>query len=147
VLAAHDGIHRFTIGQRRGLGIGGGGAPRYVAGIDAASGTVRVATSAGVVAAGLVATQPSWIGEPPRAGDAVSLKIRSRFAAQAARVERVGEERFVVSAPDGLRAVTPGQAAVLYDGERVIGGGWIERALDLDAARSPLELEGRCPSA
>jgi tRNA-specific 2-thiouridylase len=146
VLAAHDGIHRFTIGQRRGLGIAGGGPPRYVADIDAASGTVRVATSAGMVASGLVAERPSWIGEPPRAGDAVSLKIRSRFAPQAARVEIVEAERFVVSAPDGLRAVTPGQAAVLYDGERVIGGGWIEGAIDGRATRH-LEAEGQWPSA
>ena len=120
VLATHDGVHRFTIGQRRGLGIGGG-APRYVTGIDAARGTVRV----GGADAG--AWRPVWSRDgrelarrrSPAPGARVAVKIRSRFAPQAARVVRADASGFAVVADDGLRAVTPGQAAVLYDGDRV----------------------------
>jgi tRNA-specific 2-thiouridylase len=129
VLARHDGIHRFTIGQRRGLGSAVGAEPRYVTDIDAASGTVRVGSSAAVVAAGLVAGPPSWIGRAPDPGDCVSIKIRSRFAPQPVRVEAIADDHFVVSSESGLRAVTPGQAAVVYDGDRVLGGGWIVRSL------------------
>ena len=86
VLAAHDGVHRFTIGQRRGLGVAGG-APRYVTAIDG-DGTVRLGGAAQVVAAGLVADAPNWLVSPPPVGARVAVKIRSRFAPQSARVVR-----------------------------------------------------------
>jgi tRNA-specific 2-thiouridylase len=127
VLAAHDGVHRFTIGQRRGLGVAGG-EPRYVSAIEP-DGTVRLGGAAAVVAAGVVADAPNWLGAPPPPGARVALKIRSRFAPQPARVVRADRDGFAVVADTGLRAVTPGQAAVLYDGERVLGGGWIRAAL------------------
>ena len=127
VVGTHDGVHRFTIGQRRGLGVAGG-APRYVTAIEA-DGTVRLGAAAQVIAAGLVADAPNWLAPPPAVGSRVAVKIRSRFAAQAARVVRADDSGFAVVADDGLRAVTPGQAAVLYDGERVLGGGWIRSAM------------------
>jgi tRNA-specific 2-thiouridylase len=127
VLATHDGVHRFTIGQRRGLGIAGG-APRYVTAIED-DGTVRLGGVEQVIADGLVAEAPNWLGPPPPVGTRVAVKIRSRFAAQPARVVRADGAGFAVVAEAGLRAVTPGQAAVLYDGERVLGGGWIRAAL------------------
>lgn len=128
VLAAHDGVHRFTIGQRRGLGVTGG-APRYVTAIDG-DGTVRLGDAAAVVAPGLMADAPNWLAPPPAPGTRVAVKIRSRFAAQPARVVRADANGFTVVADDGLRAVTPGQAAVLYDGARVLGGGWIRTAVN-----------------
>lgn len=127
VLGRHHGVHRFTIGQRRGLGLRQGGPPRYVTEIDPASGTVRVGSADQVVKAGVVATRVNWLGPVARVGDRLRIKIRSRGAPQAAIVTYADGDRFEVVAPAGLRAVTPGQAAVLYDGERVIGGGWIER--------------------
>jgi tRNA-specific 2-thiouridylase len=128
VVGTHGGVHRFTIGQRRGLGIAGG-TPRYVAGIDA-DGTVRLGDAGAVVAAGLVADAPNWLAPPPAPGTRVAVKIRSRFAPQPARVVRADADGFAVVADDGLRAVTPGQAAVLYAGERVLGGAWIRAALE-----------------
>lgn len=128
----HDGVHRFTVGQRRGLGIGAEREPRYVTAIDGERGTVRIGPAADVVSAGLVASRASWIGPPPRRGELVAIKIRSRFAPQPARVASAGPTSFTVEVHGGLRAATPGQAAVLYDGERVIGGGWIERGLTGD---------------
>ncbi|MFN8641127.1 MAG: tRNA 2-thiouridine(34) synthase MnmA [Candidatus Binatia bacterium] len=128
VLAAHDGVHRFTVGQRRGLGVGGG-SPRYVTRIDD-DGTVRLGDAAAVLSAGLAAEAPNWLAPPPARGARVAVKIRSRFAATPARVLRADASGFAVLADDGLRAVTPGQAAVLYDGERVLGGGWIRGAIE-----------------
>jgi tRNA-specific 2-thiouridylase len=126
VLARHDGVHRFTIGQRRGLGINST-TPRYVTGIDAARGMVRVGSATDVGTGGLVAANANWLTAIPAAGSRVAVKIRSRFAPQAARVLRADRDGFEVLADDEMRAVTPGQAAVLYDGDRVIGGGWIVR--------------------
>lgn len=130
VLGAHGGVHRFTVGQRRGLGVSGG-APRYVAAIEA-DGNVRLGDAAAVVSAGLTAAAPNWLARPPLPGTRVAVKIRSRFAATPARVLRADASGFAVTADAGLRAVTPGQAAVLYDGERVLGGGWIQAALRSD---------------
>jgi tRNA-specific 2-thiouridylase len=129
VLARHDGVHQFTIGQRRGLGVSGG-TPLYVTAIDAQSGTVRVGPRAATVAAGLVARGASWLGgHPVSPGTRLQVKIRSRFAAAPAIISAATADGFELYADEGLPAVTPGQAAVLYDGQQVIGGGWIERAL------------------
>lgn len=129
VLARHDGIHQFTIGQRRGLGLNAG-RPLYVIAIDARSATVRVGPRAATMAAGLVARDVNWLAvQPVASGQRFSVKIRSRFAACPATITAATADAFELRADDGLPAVTPGQAAVLYDGERVVGGGWIERAL------------------
>jgi tRNA-specific 2-thiouridylase len=127
-LAAHDGVHRFTIGQRRGLGVQGGGPARYVTAIDAAQGVVRVGPADAVRAAGLVATDANWLAPLPAPGQTVMVKIRSRFAPQPVRVRTADAHGFELQSDEGLRAVTPGQAAVLYDGDRVLGGGWIASA-------------------
>jgi tRNA-specific 2-thiouridylase len=137
----HDGVHRFTIGQRHGLGLSGG-APRYVTAIDAASGTVHVGGDADVVGAGVVADEVNWLAPLPAPGTRVTVRIRSRFAPQPARVLHADEMGFTVLAESGLRAVTPGQAAVLYDGERVLGGGWIRGALRGAAAVAAREAAG-----
>ncbi len=129
VLGRHDGVHRFTVGQRRGLGISAG-APLYVTGIDAQTRTVRVGPRAATVAGGLEARRVSWLGGSPVApGARLRVKIRSRFAATDVTIGASTADGFVAWAPSGLAAVTPGQAAVLYDQVQVVGGGWIERAL------------------
>ncbi|HVM97758.1 MAG TPA: tRNA 2-thiouridine(34) synthase MnmA, partial [Candidatus Acidoferrales bacterium] len=129
VLGPHDGVHRFTVGQRRGLGISSPD-PLYVTKIDAATGQVQVGSRSKTIASGLVATRVNWLQPSlPELGRPLRVKIRSRFAPADVVVERASSEEFAVSAQGGLAAVTPGQAAVLYDGERVVGGGWIERAL------------------
>jgi len=129
VLGRHDGIHQFTIGQRRGLGLSAA-QPLYVTGIDVRTGTVRVGPRGATLAGGLRATRPNWLTDGPVPADRqLHLKIRSRFAPTAVRVSESTSEGFVAWAEHGLPAVTPGQAAVLYDGERVVGGGWIAHAL------------------
>jgi tRNA-specific 2-thiouridylase len=133
VLGVHGGIHRFTVGQRRGLGVTAGQA-MYVTSIDAGTGTVRVGSRADTLARGLQATQPNWLsGAPVRPGTELHVKIRSRFAPAPVTVLAASAGGFVAWGRDGLPAVTPGQAAVLYNGARVVGGGWIERALPMAA--------------
>jgi tRNA-specific 2-thiouridylase len=129
VLGEHDGVHQFTIGQRRGLGVAGK-EPLYVTDIDAARGVVRVGPRAATELGGLIARNPVWTsGRIPAAGTVLHLKIRSRFEPTLVRVESAAADHLTVRTERGLFAVTPGQAAVLYDGDRVVGGGWIERAL------------------
>ena len=133
-LGRHEGIHRFTIGQRRGLQLSDGGPPRYVTAVDAASATVRVGLRDTVIQHRFTVRGVNWLAPRPRAGDRLLIKIRSRFAPEAITVEDVGDDSFAVSSEAGVRAPTPGQAAVLYAGERVVGGGWIAK-IDRPMAR------------
>jgi tRNA-uridine 2-sulfurtransferase len=124
-LAVHAGVHRFTVGQRRGLGLGGGPA-RYVTAIDAASATVHVGPRAALATRGLVAERVHWAGEP--ATD-VSVRLRHRHDPVPARVTPRGPGRVEVRFVQPGSSVTPGQAAVFYRGDEVVGGGWIAEAL------------------
>ncbi len=124
-VARHGGIHRFTIGQRRGLGLGGG-TVRYVTAIDAASATVRVGPKSTLATSGLVAEDVHWTGE--RVTHA-SVRLRHRHVPVPARIEPRGARAVAVWFDEPASAVTPGQAAVFYRGEEVVGGGWISAAL------------------
>lgn len=118
----HDGVHRFTVGQRRGTG-GGSPGPRYVRSIDAASGEVVVAPRDGLARGGFHAADVRWTREPV-CGPA-HVRLRHRHAPVPCVVAPRGsgaEVRFLEPTP----GATPGQAAVWYDGDEVRGGGWIE---------------------
>ena len=125
VLGTHDGVHRFTVGQRRGLP-GGSAEPRYVTRIDAASGDVTVGGKAGLAVAGFVVRDVRWTARPHH-GPA-QVRLRHRHALVACDV-RPGDDGAHVRFPEPTGGVTPGQAAVWYDGDRVLGGGWIEARL------------------
>lgn len=128
-LGSHDGVHRFTVGQRRGLGISAP-EPLYVTAIDADRGEVRVGPKQATVARGLVARRTNWIAAAaPALEGNYEIKIRSRFEPTPVRLRSADAESFSVECDAGLAAVTPGQAAVLYAGEQVLGGGWIESGL------------------
>jgi tRNA-specific 2-thiouridylase len=129
VLGAHDGVHRFTVGQRRGLAIGGG-PRRYVRAIDATTGTVTVTDAGGLRGRGLRADAVHWsAGTLPVPGTRIGVRIRHRHPLVPARIVRTGpddaEVRFDADGP----LVTPGQAAVFYRDDVVLGGGWIAGAL------------------
>jgi tRNA-specific 2-thiouridylase len=126
-LGRHAGTEHFTIGQRRGLGVAAG-VPVYVVRIEPGSGTVVLGTAEECGSRALVAREANWIGFDPPAGPfRAEVQIRYRHAAVPATVECAGEElRVEFDAPEV--AVAPGQGAALYHGERLLGGGWIERA-------------------
>jgi len=126
VLGTHDGIHRFTIGQRKGLGLSAPG-PLYVLRIDAPAGTVTVGPRSALEQTTLTASGVNWISTaPPDSWLAVAAQIRHRHRAGPGYVRALEGARaeFVFTHPQP--AVTPGQAVAFYDGDLVVGGGWIE---------------------
>lgn len=125
VLATHSGIHNFTVGQRKGLGVATG-SPLYVIQINGERRQVVVGDGDQLYSRSLRAKRVNWIAmEQPSATLRLGVKIRHRHEPASATVEAVGTEEAVVSFDQPQRAITPGQAAVFYDGEVVAGGGWI----------------------
>ena len=126
VLGSHTGVHGFTVGQRKGLGIAAG-APLYVLSLDAQTATVTVGSRAALERTALTASAVNWIAmAPPAAWVSASAQIRHRHHPTPGRVRALGPSRaeFVFDTPQP--AVTPGQAVVFYDGDVVVGGGWID---------------------
>jgi tRNA-specific 2-thiouridylase len=125
VVGEHDGVHRFTVGQRKGLGLSSP-VRLYVVGIDASDQTVTVGPREALERTTLTATGVNWIaGTPPEAGTRVTAQIRYRHR-EAAATLTAGENASVdVRFDEPQHAVAPGQAVVFYQGETVVGGGWI----------------------
>ena len=128
-LGTHDGVEGFTIGQRRGLGIAVG-QPRYVVRIETASRTVTVGHRSSLEKAGLEASNFNWHVEPPDAPLSCLAQIRARHQAVPAVVELLEDGRARVLFDQPQSAVTPGQVVAVYSGDLLLGGGWIDRALD-----------------
>jgi tRNA-specific 2-thiouridylase len=125
VVGEHAGIHHFTVGQRKGLGIATG-SPLYVIQIKGDTGQVVVGKQDELYSRTLRTHRVNLIAlenltEPMR----VAVRIRHRHQAASALIERAGDDEILVSFDEPQRAITPGQAAVFYDGDVVIGGGWI----------------------
>ena len=126
VVGVHEGVHRYTIGQRRGLGVSST-APLYVLEIRPHTAEVVVGPREALGRTHLTASQVSWVsGRPAIAWTAVSAQIRHRHAPASARVRATGEASAEVEFDEPQTAITPGQAVVFYDGDVVIGGGWID---------------------
>jgi tRNA-specific 2-thiouridylase len=129
VLAEHDGIEHFTIGQRKGLGFAAG-QRRYVLKIVPGANEVIVGPREALLVSGLEASGVNWLLDAPPQGElACQAKIRYRHPAAPARVTALPGGRAKVEFDTPQSAVTPGQAVVFYDGSRVLGGGWIETAV------------------
>lgn len=128
VLARHEGIEGFTIGQRRGLGIAVG-APRYVVNIEPLTNTVTIGPRESLEKTGLEASRFNWQADRPAAPVRCLAQIRARHQAVAATVEPLGEDRVRVTFDTPQAAVTPGQVVTLYEDDLVLGGGWIDRPL------------------
>jgi len=129
VVGRHDGYYNFTIGQRRGLQVGGFPERTYV--LDVNPWTKRVVIGPGdrLEKSDLVAERTHWIsGEAPDEPIEVTARVRSRQADVAATVEPLDDGRSRVTFAAPLRAVAPGQAVVFYSDDRCLGGGWIARA-------------------
>jgi tRNA-specific 2-thiouridylase len=128
VLARHPGIHRFTVGQRRGLGLSAspGGAPMYVLELRPAERQVVVGPKTALQRANLTASQVNWIVERPHTPVSVTAQIRHRHKAAPAVVRPLADSRVEVAFDEPQIAVAPGQAVVFYQGDVVLGGGWID---------------------
>ncbi|GAB4575668.1 MAG: tRNA 2-thiouridine(34) synthase MnmA [Rhodothalassiaceae bacterium] len=132
VLGRHEGIVHYTIGQRRGIGIGGSEEPLYVIGIDAATRRVMVGPRKALGVSSLLLREFNWLGEEVPA--MASIRIRNTHRPVPGRIERMAEDsaRIVFAEPE--YGVSAGQAAVLYDGPRVLGGGYIAATERADTA-------------
>jgi tRNA-specific 2-thiouridylase len=129
VLAEHDGIERFTIGQRKGLGFAAG-SRRYVLEIIPEKHQVVVGDREELLAGGLIASEVNWLlDSPPSDPLTCEAKIRYRHAATPAMVTVLPDSGARVEFAQPQSAATPGQAVVFYDGDRVLGGGWIEQVV------------------
>jgi tRNA-specific 2-thiouridylase len=126
VLGTHGGVHRFTVGQRKGLGLSSR-VPLYVVGIDAGSAAVTVGPREALGRTELTASGVNWIaGTAPAAPLRVTARIRHRHREAAATVTPLEPGRAMVAFDEPQSAVAPGQAVVMYDGQSVVGGGWID---------------------
>jgi tRNA-specific 2-thiouridylase len=128
VLGHHQGISNFTIGQRKGLGIAAG-TPLFVTGINPETNEVVVGTQEEVYSKGLIASKMNWIAfEDLDSPQAVEVKIRYSAKPVPSQVSPVDREHVKVEFGCSQRAVTPGQAVVLYRGDLLLGGGTIDKA-------------------
>ena len=126
VVGAHGGVHRFTVGQRKGLGVSAA-TPLYVLKLEAESGTVTVGPRLSLERRTLTASGVNWIGSrAPSTWLPVSAQIRHRHRPAPGRLRALADDRAELEFDDSQSAVTPGQAVVFYDGDVVVGGGWIE---------------------
>ncbi|HXO39519.1 MAG TPA: tRNA 2-thiouridine(34) synthase MnmA [Candidatus Acidoferrum sp.] len=132
VLGHHEGIHNFTVGQRKGLGIATG-SPLYVININGAEGKVTVGGSDDLLSRTLIAHKLNWIaidglhdsGASANTPMRIQAKIRHRHEPASAMLENAPNGEVCVTFDQPQRAITPGQAVVFYDGDLVVGGGWI----------------------
>jgi tRNA-specific 2-thiouridylase len=124
VVGRHRGIEGFTIGQRKGLGVAFG-EPRYVVRIEADTRRVVVGTHGELARATFKADRANWLIDPPAEPFRCHVQVRYNSAATAATVTPLGLDQFAVSLDEPRHGVAPGQAAVCYAGNRVLGGGWI----------------------
>ncbi len=122
-LGRHGGLHRYTVGQRRGLGVAAG-EPLYVLELDVGSAAVRVGPASALERVQIGVENPSWLASPELPMEC-EVQVRARHRPVPGRVEMVGEGRLELRFERPVRAPAPGQAAVFYRGDRVLGGGWI----------------------
>jgi tRNA-specific 2-thiouridylase len=134
VLGSHQGTYRYTIGQRRGLGIAWP-QPLYVIAIDAASHRVVVGEKRHLTVSGCHLFDVNWLVDPPSGTFEAACRIRYRHREVPAKVTVLDDGRVQVTFNQPQNGVTPGQAAVFYDEDMVLGGGWISPSAMRDTGR------------
>jgi tRNA-specific 2-thiouridylase len=126
-IGSHDGVHNFTVGQRRGLGVAVG-KPQYVVEIDAENRTVRIGSDDQLLSSGMNVNRVNWLAiSEPQKKLTGSVRIRYKHDESSATIHPEGT-KCRIEFDEKQRAITPGQAAVFYDGDLLLGGGWIESA-------------------
>ncbi len=126
VLGTHEGSFRYTVGQRKGLNLGGG-AKRYVLEVDAEKNEVIAGPASSLMTTSLETDRIHWVGEPAPEDELLMAKIRYRSAPSPAYIQRKEGAGVVVRFQEEVKAVTPGQTVVFYRGDEVVGGGLIAR--------------------
>jgi tRNA-specific 2-thiouridylase len=125
-LGRHQGVHRYTVGQRKGLGLATG-TPMYVLKLEPGDSRVVVGAREELGRRDLTASGVNWIaGAPPASPRTVTARIRHRHADAPATVDADSSGHASLTFQDPQFAITPGQAVVFYDGDEVLGGGWID---------------------
>jgi len=136
VVAQHDGYARFTIGQRRGLP-GGFRVPMFVVAIRPHDRAVVIGPREELLGRGVVAREMNWLVDPMSVGATVEVQVRHRSSPARAEIVRIDGGEIELALDEPVSAIAPGQSLVLYDGEKVLGGGLIERAA---GGRAPLPV-------
>ncbi|MEO6528885.1 MAG: tRNA 2-thiouridine(34) synthase MnmA [Gemmatimonadaceae bacterium] len=126
VLGEHEGYARFTVGQRRGLP-GGFAEPMFVVAIEPASRSVVIGPREELLGRGVVAREVNWLVDAPCVGTELSVQIRHHARAATGVLVRRDADEIEIALGESVSAISPGQSVVLYDGDRVLGGGVIER--------------------
>jgi tRNA-uridine 2-sulfurtransferase len=152
VLGQHEGVIHYTVGQRKGLNIGGLADPLYVVGIDADKGQVIVGPRAALLAAQVRVQELNWLGAPlAEVGMPVQAKVRSLAPLSAGVLlpesggQGEGQALLILDSPE--RGIAPGQACVFYAGTRVLGGGWIRAGISAYSTNLMQKLDERALSA
>lgn len=128
VVGSHDGYYHFTIGQRRGIDVGGASERMYVVDVNPFTKRVTIGPASKLERAELIAERVHWIrGAAPANPIEAQARVRSRMADVSATITPLGDGRARVVFAQKLRGVAPGQAVVFYDGDLCLGGGWIAR--------------------
>lgn len=130
LLGPHEGAIYYTIGQRQGLGVGGNG-PYFVTGKNVELNQVFVTDNASdliLQTRELVLIDSCWQGRPPHVGEQIDVRIRHLGQLYPAKIKRIDGSNVVISTEDMIKAASPGQSAVVYSGEEVLGGGIIAAA-------------------
>ncbi|MGC2421606.1 MAG: tRNA 2-thiouridine(34) synthase MnmA [Candidatus Acidiferrales bacterium] len=126
VIGRHSGLHRYTVGQRRGLGLSAG-RPLYVSALDLATNRLVVGEDAELRSAACELRDVNWISfDVPENPVEATVRVRNRHEPAAAQIVPLSASTARITFREPQRAITPGQAAVFYSGERVLGGGWIK---------------------
>ena len=126
ILGQHKGIIHYTVGQRKGLGIAFG-VPKYVYGIDPERNEVILCDNEELFSKTVKVSDFHWINRKPDHAVRCKAKVRYRHTEKWAVAEPISDSEVIIVFDEGERAITPGQAAVLYDGDIVLGGGTIEK--------------------
>jgi tRNA-specific 2-thiouridylase len=129
VIGRHEGIHRYTIGQRRGIGIADE-RPLYVISIDAAKNRVTAGSSEELLSSEFIVARVNWIAfDDPKEPVRGEVRVRYRPTAAPATITPLPDQRARIVFDEPQRAITPGQASVFYQGDEVFGGGWIVKSV------------------
>jgi len=125
IIGRHEGVHRYTIGQRRGIGIADE-RPLYVISIDAKENRVTAGPAEELLSSEFTVARVNWIAfDDPQEAVRAEVRVRYRHTAAAATITPLANERARIVFDEPQRAITPGQASVFYRGDEVVGGGWI----------------------